>query len=95
MLDRILRFLRGAGAKSESDTDRDGFLSYAGETHALALGIYHGFKDFRDWRGLPEGYADGKNVERGWYPKFGYFVGAVIRVLCYLAIGGVLMNMAP
>jgi len=92
MLDRILRFIRGAGAKSESDTDRDGFLSY-GETHALALGIYHGFKDFRDWGGLPEGYADGKNVERGWYAKGGYVFGAMLRVVCYLLLGGLLSGM--
>lgn len=90
MLDGILQFIRTAGAANEEDTERDGFLSYSGETHGLAVGIYYGFIDFADWGGLPEGYAEGKNIERGWYPKAGYIVGASLRVACYLAIGGYL-----
>lgn len=88
MIQRILDFIRSAGAPTESDSERDGFLSYSGETHGLAVGFYYGFIDFRDWGGLPEGYADGKNIEKGWYPKAGYGLGAVTRVLCYLALGG-------
>lgn len=93
MLDKIIKFVKGAGALNEEDTERDGFLSYSGETHGLALGIYHGFIDFKDWGGLPEGYAEGKNVEKGHYPKFGYVLGAVVRVLCYLAVGGAIANL--
>lgn len=92
MLRDLWRRIKEAGAPTEGDTERDGFLSYSGETHGLAVGIYYGFRDFRDWGGLPEGYADGKNIERGWYPKAGYVIGATLRVLCYLAVGGVLAN---
>lgn len=88
LFDRLLRRIKEAGALRESDTERDGAFSYSGETHGFAVGLYHGFADFRDWSGLPEGYADGKNIEKGWYPKAGYVTGAIVRVLCYLALGG-------
>lgn len=84
----IAAFVKTAGAPNEEDTERDGFLSYSAETHGLALGFYHGFIDFKDWGGLPEGYAEGKHVEAGHYPKAGYVIGAVVRVACYVAIGG-------
>jgi hypothetical protein len=93
MLDRILQFIKEAGAYKESDTDRDGLLSHSGETHGLVVGLYYGFVDFRDWGGLPEDYAKGKNIERGWYPKAGYIIGAIVRVGLYLALGGALMSL--
>lgn len=89
----LREWIKQAGAPTESDSERDGFLSYSGEVHAVGVGIYYGFVDFKDWGGLPEGYADGKNIERGWYPKAGYVVGAVLRVLCYLALGGYAASM--
>lgn len=92
MIDRIIRFVKTAGALRESDTERDGFLSWSGETHGLAVGFYYGFIDFRDWDGLPEGYADGKNIERGWYPQAGYVVGAATRVVAYLLLGGAIFS---
>lgn len=36
-------FFDGVDASSEEDSKRSGFLSYAGETHALALGLSTGF----------------------------------------------------
>ena len=92
MIKELIKRLQEMGAASESDTERDGAFSYAGETHGFAVGLYYGFVDFRDWGGLPKGYADGKNIERGWYPKMGYVVGALLRVLCYLLIGGIVFN---
>lgn len=88
-LQKLVQFVKGAGAAQESDSERDGFLSYSGEVHAVGVGIYYGFVDFRDWGGLPEGYADGKNIEDNWYPRAGYVVGAVLRVMIYLALGGI------
>ena len=35
----LFRLLRQAGAKRESDTDRDGAFSYHAETHAFAVGL--------------------------------------------------------
>lgn len=92
MLNRLLAFIKSAGAYREEDSERDGFLSYSGETHGLAVGFYYGFVDFRDWNGLPEDYAEGKNIETGWYPKAGYVAGAVLRVCLYLAVGGAIMT---
>jgi hypothetical protein len=40
---RIVSFVDGAFAASESDTDRDGPLSYHAETHAAGIGIGAGF----------------------------------------------------
>jgi hypothetical protein len=87
MLKGLLKWIKQAGAKTESDSGRNGFLSYSGEVHAVGVGIYYGFVDFRDWGGLPEDYAKGKNIEPGHYPKAGYVVGAVLRVGLYLALG--------
>jgi hypothetical protein len=42
-LDRLIRFLKGAGAAEEADTDRNGFLSYHAETHAVGMGIAAAF----------------------------------------------------
>jgi len=88
LLKAIIQRIKEAGAYKESDTDRDGAFSYSGETHGFAVGLYYGFRDFRDWDGLPEGYAKGKNIERGWYPKAGYVTGAILRVGIYLTVGG-------
>lgn len=93
MLKAIIKRIKEAGAYKESDTDRDGAFSWSGETHAAAIGIYHGFKDFRDWDGLPDDYADtDAQVEKGHYAQGGYVFGAMLRVLCYLALGGALMS---
>ena len=34
---------------NEEDTERDGFLSYAGEWHALTIGVYRGLTHLRPW----------------------------------------------
>ena len=83
--------IKEMGAYKESDTKRDGAFSFAGETHAFAYGIYYGFIDFMDWDGMPENYGEGHVVEKGHYGKFGYILGAVIRVLCYLLVGSALL----
>lgn len=87
LLARLIAFLKTAGAPEESDTQRDGFLSYSAETHAVGVGVYYGFIDFKDWDGLPEDYAEGKHIEKGHYPKAGYVCGAALRVACYLVLG--------
>lgn len=42
-LEAVIRFGKQAGAPSESETDRDGFLSHAAETHAAGAGLGAGF----------------------------------------------------
>lgn len=39
-LDPLAEFLAGADAASESDSERDGLLSYASEWHAAILGLF-------------------------------------------------------
>lgn len=47
MIDKIINWFKVYSRKEEEATERDGFLSYAGEFHALTigigLGIYSGF----------------------------------------------------
>lgn len=43
MIRRLLRYVRQAGAKEESDTERDGFLSHKAETHAAGVGVGAGW----------------------------------------------------
>jgi ABC-type Mn2+/Zn2+ transport system permease subunit len=42
----LRKWIKQAGAKKESDTDRDGFLSHHAESHAVAVGIGIGFLAF-------------------------------------------------
>lgn len=39
----MLEWLLGGGATEESDTERDGFLSYSAEVHAVGNGFSKGF----------------------------------------------------
>lgn len=43
MIAELLQYVKHAGATSESDSDRDGFLSYHAESHAAGLGIAAGW----------------------------------------------------
>lgn len=43
VLDRVISFFEGMGQPEERDTRRNGFMSYAGETHAAGMGIAAGF----------------------------------------------------
>jgi hypothetical protein len=42
-IDQAVRFIKQAGAPSESATRRPGFLSHAAETHAVGAGLGVGF----------------------------------------------------
>lgn len=43
VIDRFVRLIKQAGAYREEDTERDGFLSYASETHSVGAGLGLGF----------------------------------------------------
>ncbi|WP_167599521.1 hypothetical protein [Halorussus marinus] len=43
LLETAVAFVKSAGQPTESDSERDGFLSYKSETHAVGLGIAAGF----------------------------------------------------
>ncbi|AGM11198.1 hypothetical protein M197_gp33 [Haloarcula hispanica tailed virus 2] len=80
----------GPDSPRESDTERDGFLSYAAEWHALTHGIYAGL---RSRRPAPGPLPDNPDVEaEPHYYKGGYIIGTLLQVLvlaalAYLGVG--------
>jgi len=70
---------------SESDTDRDGVLSYPAEWHAVGHGLYDGL---RSWRGKPQRPPpDNPDVDKEiHYYKGGYVVGTIVQALLMLAL---------
>lgn len=87
MLDRLRRFIRNAGQPRESDTERDGFLSYAKEVHSLGLGVYHGLTS-RPWRFRAEQYPGNPDIQaEPHYFAGGYAVGTVVQWAILLTVG--------
>lgn len=76
----------------EEDTDRDGFLSYSAEWHALAHGVYDGM---RNWRVRPKELPDNSDVQaEPHYYKGGYVIGTLLQGLIALSafvVGGGLL----
>lgn len=72
MIKALLRFVRVHSRGKESETPRDGFLSYAGEFHSLAVGIavgsYAGINDNPElvaaMIGVSLGLASGSSAAR-------------------------------
>lgn len=70
---------------SESETDRDGFLSYSAEWHALSLGVFDGMKT---WRVRPKEMRDNVDVEKEpHYYTGGYVLGTLLQVGIVLGAG--------
>jgi len=69
---------------SESDTERNGFLSYAAEVHAFAIGLYNGM---RSWRVRPTGLPDNDDVQtEPHYYKGAYVIGTLLQAAIALAV---------
>lgn len=69
---------------NESDTEDDGFLSYAAEWHAFAIGLYDGMKD---WRARPGDLPDNPDVQaEPHYYKGAYVIGTVLQALIVAAV---------
>lgn len=72
IIDKIIKFLRVHSRAKESQTPRDGFLSYAGEFHSLAIGLavggYAGLNDNPELAaamiGVALGLATGSSAAR-------------------------------
>lgn len=61
---------------AEESTERNGFLSYAGEVHAFILGVYRGLSTADPTTDDPPEYAD---VEaEPWYYAGGFLLGWAI-----------------
>lgn len=69
----------------ESDTESDGFLSYAAEWHSLSHGVYDGM---RTYRVRPGTLPDSEDVQKEpHYYKGGYVLGTLLQWLIVLAVG--------
>lgn len=70
---------------NESDTERDGFLSYAAEWHALSLGVFDGMKT---WRIRPKELRDHPDVkaEKHYYTG-GYVIGTLLQLAIVASVG--------
>lgn len=93
LLDRLVRFIRQAGSPSEDSYDRDGFLSYHAEPHALGAGIGLGFMalaagDLRVLGLLLELVLFGNRSERLLEPRL---VGDILQERHYF-LGGIVLG---
>ena len=80
MPSRIFQYLKDAGTPGESNTDRDGFLSHAEETHALVIGTYHGLITLRPWD--TECKSDNPDAQaQPHYYKGGFILGNALKVV--------------
>jgi len=69
---------------NESDTKRDGFLSYAAEWHAAAHGFYDGM---RTWKARPDGLPDNADVQaEPHYYKGAYVAGTVLQAIIVVGV---------
>ena len=73
---------------SESETERDGLLSYPGEWHALTIGIYAGVVTYQPWGDDWEAKADEfDDVDREpWYYKGGYILGTILQLVFVVVV---------
>jgi hypothetical protein len=85
--------MTGPDAPKESDTERDGFLSYAAEWHSFTHGVYDGMRSPKARPGeLPE-YEDVQ--EEPHYYKGGYVIGTGVQFVIVGGAGYGLASLAP
>lgn len=88
LLRTILRLVRQAGAPTESASERDGFLSYSAETHAIGHGLYHGLTS-RPWRFRAGEHPDNPDVQaEPHYYKGAFVAGTLAQWAILLTVGG-------
>lgn len=69
---------------TEADTNRDGFLSYAAEWHALTHGVYRGLSSRKIWDDDPPENPD-VDKEPHYYAG-GYVLGTGLQVVFVLVL---------
>jgi len=80
--------MAGPDGASEDGTERDGFLSYAAEWHALAHGVFNGM---RSWKARPGALPDNEDVQKEpHYYKGGYVIGTLVQAAVVIGTGNVL-----
>lgn len=84
MIDWLKNFVKNAGADSEAESDRNGFLSWSAEWHAAVLGFSHGARDPRRLSpdGLPQGDTEHEQDARN-EPAYyrGFFIAGTVAQL--------------
>lgn len=88
MIDEIVTFIQQATAYHESDTSRDGFLSYKSETHAFVFGMYDGIRTL-PFQTVPIRDHPEVQKEKPYYVG-GFVVSTVLQILTILFLGIVL-----
>lgn len=84
ILRRLHPIIKQAGTSSESDTSRDGILSYSAETHAVAHGLYDSFKT---WHPVARDLPDTEDVQaEPHYYKGTYILGSLLQLAILVAI---------
>lgn len=73
--------MSGPDAATEDASKRDGLLSYALEWHALAIGVYHGFKHLDRPTSNPDVEAEPH------YYKGGYVTGYLLKAVIVVTMG--------
>lgn len=77
--------MSGPDALREQDTERDGFLSYSAEWHALSHGVFDGM---RTVRARPSGLPENEDVQaEPHYYKGGYVLGTLFQLAILLTAG--------
>lgn len=79
----------------ESDTERDGFLSYSGEWHSFTIGVYRGLTVLRPWEDeVPDDEFQDVNDEP-WYYRGGFVAGTLLQLVAIgvLAYGWVVFGL--
>ena len=83
--------MSGPDAPRESDSDRDGFLSYSAEWHAFAIGWYDGM---RTLKARPGELPDNKDVQaEPHYYKGAYVLGTLMQLLIVVLLGNGLVGL--
>lgn len=75
------KYLWTGGATEESDTERDGVMSYSGEWHAFASGVRKGFTGLKPKPTSP----DAKKEKR--YFHYGHMFGRLLSMAVAAVIG--------
>lgn len=91
MIKKIIKFIKSAGAVRESDSDRDGFMSYKSESHAIGHGLYDGLTTRRPY---PKELPDNVDVQREpHYFKGAFVLGTLLQAALVVGASGWYLNL--
>lgn len=84
--------MSGPDAPTETDSDRNGFLSYAAEWHSLAHGVYRGLADSLT---SVEPAPDNRDVKKEpHYYRGGYVIGTLMQACLAVGVAYGLVSLA-